>query len=177
MTLTVLRLGHRFCRDARISTHVALTARAFGADRILYDVKAVDVKESVGRITDSWGGDFTVDFTPRWRRFIQEFNGVKVHLTMYGLPLADVVPKVRGCGDILVIVGGAKVPSEVYQLADYNVAVGGQPHSEVAALAVFLDRLFGGEALCRDFGGRLRIEPQERGKKVLGEKEHLIRLR
>jgi tRNA (cytidine56-2'-O)-methyltransferase len=52
-------------------------------------------------------------------------------------------------------------------MVDYNVAVGGQPHSEVAALAVFLDRLSGGEALKRDFGGRLRVVPCERGKNVV----------
>ncbi|TLZ95287.1 MAG: tRNA (cytidine(56)-2'-O)-methyltransferase, partial [Methanobacteriota archaeon] len=29
--ITVLRLGHRPARDKRVTTHVALTARAFGA--------------------------------------------------------------------------------------------------------------------------------------------------
>jgi tRNA (cytidine56-2'-O)-methyltransferase len=166
MKVTVLRLGHRHSRDARISTHLALTARAFGADEIVYDVRAPDVKESVDAITSQWGGDFRVEFTPSWRRFIGGFGGVKVHLTMYGLPVDEVVPKLSSSGEVLVVVGGAKVPSDVYGLADYNVAVGGQPHSEVAALAVFLDRLYSGGGIRRDFGGRLRIVPQAAGKKV-----------
>ncbi|MFH1054771.1 MAG: tRNA (cytidine(56)-2'-O)-methyltransferase [Candidatus Altiarchaeota archaeon] len=166
MNVTVLRLGHRFARDARISTHLALTARAFGAERIVYDVADGKVKGSIERITSEWGGGFKVESTDSWRRSMNGFEGVKVHLTMYGLPLDDVVPNFRGAGNVLVIVGGAKVPPEVYHLADYNVSVGCQPHSEVAALAVFLDRLFEGRELGKDFKGRKRIIPQERGKKL-----------
>ncbi len=167
MKVTVLRLGHRLSRDARINTHLALTARAFGASGIVYDSSAPDVEDSVRRINASWGGGFTVESARGWRRFIQGFRGVKVHLTMYGVPVAEAVDAIRGCGEVLVIVGGAKVPAEVYQLADYNVAVGGQPHSEVAALAVFLDRLSGGTGLEQEFGGRLRVVPQAKGKKVV----------
>jgi tRNA (cytidine56-2'-O)-methyltransferase len=167
MTVTVLRLGHRFARDKRVSTHLALTARAFGAGRIVYDVKATDVKESVDEITSVWGGGFSVEFTDGWGEFIGDFNGVKVHLTMYGLPLDDVVPKLEVGEDMLVIVGGKKVPSEVYDLVDYNVAVGHQPHSEVAALAVFLDHLFNRQELQREFDGKKRIMPQARGKKLV----------
>ncbi|MGI0148094.1 MAG: tRNA (cytidine(56)-2'-O)-methyltransferase, partial [Thermoplasmata archaeon] len=36
--VTVLRLGHRPSRDKRVTTHVALVARAFGAAGILVDV-------------------------------------------------------------------------------------------------------------------------------------------
>jgi len=167
MKVTVLRLGHRLTRDARINTHLALTARALGASGIVYDSSCPDVEESVQRVNASWGGGFSVESTRGWRRFIQDFKGVKVHLTMYGLPVADVLPAIRGQGDVLAIVGGAKVPPEVYQLADYNVQVGGQPHSEVAALAVFLDRLFEGEGLEKEFGGRMRVVPQAKGKKVV----------
>jgi len=167
MSVTVLRLGHRFARDARISTHLALTARAFGADRIVYDVEDSSVKSSVDAICESWGGGFSVEFVKSWRKYISGFDGVRVHLTMYGLPTQDVVPKIDLSRDVLVVVGGAKVPSDVYQMVDFNVAVGSQPHSEVAALAVFLDRLFAGAELGKEFDGRLRIVPQERGKRVL----------
>ncbi|MEM3184417.1 MAG: tRNA (cytidine(56)-2'-O)-methyltransferase, partial [Candidatus Hadarchaeales archaeon] len=65
-------------------------------------------------------------------------------------------------------VGAAKVPAEVFELADYNVAIGNQPHSEVAALAVFLDRLFEGKELERDFPNwKLKIIPSERGKHLI----------
>jgi tRNA (cytidine56-2'-O)-methyltransferase len=35
MRVTVLRLGHRPERDKRITTHVGLVARAFGAEEML----------------------------------------------------------------------------------------------------------------------------------------------
>ncbi|NIS35916.1 MAG: tRNA (cytidine(56)-2'-O)-methyltransferase, partial [Actinobacteria bacterium] len=44
----------------------------------------------------------------------------------------------RAEAPLLVVVGAAKVSFDVYEAADWNVAVTNQPHSEVAALAVFL---------------------------------------
>jgi tRNA (cytidine56-2'-O)-methyltransferase len=74
---------------------------------------------------------------------------------------------VRKEESILVIIGAEKVPREAYDMADYNIAVGNQPHSEIAALAVFLDRLHGGRQLRKEFaGGRMRVVPMEKGKKV-----------
>jgi tRNA (cytidine56-2'-O)-methyltransferase len=70
-------------------------------------------------------------------------------------------------GEALVVVGAEKVPTEVFGICDVNVAVGNQPHSEVAALALFLDRYFGGVAHRREFAGaRLTIEPSAKGKQV-----------
>ncbi len=133
MAVIVLRLGHRFARDARISTHLALTSRAFGAEGIVYDANATDVKESVDDVVKSWGGDFKVEFTENPMRYMQAFTGVKVHLTMYGLRLNDVIRDIaKRDADILIVVGGKKVPAEAYDIADYNVSVGCQPHSEVA---------------------------------------------
>ena len=37
----------------------------------------------------------------------------------------------------MIVVGAEKVPREIYELADYNVAVGSQPHSEVSAWAYY----------------------------------------
>ncbi|MEM2794952.1 MAG: hypothetical protein QXY49_03760, partial [Thermofilaceae archaeon] len=81
----------------------------------------------------------------------------------------NVLEQIKAYGkDILVVVGAEKVPADVYKLADFNVAIGNQPHSEVAALAVFLDRLYGGKELLKKFkGGRLVIIPSLRGKKVI----------
>ena len=73
----------------------------------------------------------------------------------------------RGMDDVLVVVGAEKVPPEVYQAADFNVAVGNQPHSEVAALAIFLDRLTEGKGLRSDFPGKIKVLPCERGKRVI----------
>jgi tRNA (cytidine56-2'-O)-methyltransferase len=59
------------------------------------------------------------------------------------------------------------VPFDIYERADYNVGVTNQPHSEVAGLAVFLDRLFEGEELEREWVDPThRVVPKATGKKV-----------
>ena len=167
MGIGILRLGHRFSRDFRISTHLALTARAFGASFIMYDAKATDVKESVDSLTQMWGGDFEVIFIDDAKKQIRDFKGTTVHLTMYGIPVWQMLDAEKIEGDVLVIVGGKKVPSDIYGLVDHNVSVGSQPHSEVAALAVFLDRLTHGEGIKTGFVGYKTIIPQKAGKKVV----------
>ena len=166
----VLRLGHRKERDKRITTHVGLVARAFGADGIILSGERDEsVERSLRDVVERWGGPFDVTYRADWRRVIREWKerGVVVHLTMYGIPVDDVIQRIRG-KDVLVVVGAEKVPREVYDLADFNVAVGNQPHSEVAALAIFLDRYFQGRELRKEFRDwRIKVVPQERGKKVV----------
>ncbi len=68
---------------------------------------------------------------------------------------------------VLVVVGAEKVPYEVFEAADWNVAVSNQPHSEVAALALFLDYLQEGRELRAKFeGAELEVVPKRRGKAV-----------
>jgi tRNA (cytidine56-2'-O)-methyltransferase len=169
MEIFVLRLGHRPARDKRISTHVALTSRAFGAKGIFFSTKDVDLEESVRDVAGRFGEGFEIRTGVKWKPFLRDFQGTKVHLTMYGVHVDDAIPRIRSeaKGRMLVVVGAEKVPAEVYQLADFNVAVGNQPHSEVAALAVFLDRLTQGEGLRSEFEGRLKVLPCERGKRVV----------
>ncbi|EQD75493.1 protein containing DUF127, partial [mine drainage metagenome] len=50
--------------------------------------------------------------------------------------------------------------------ADYNVSVTNQPHSEVAALAIFLDRYNQGSELSATVEGRMEVVPRERGKEI-----------
>jgi len=166
--ITVLRLGHRPQRDKRITTHVALVARAFGADEIIITTKDLNIEKTVRDIVDRFGGDFKIKTGISWKKAISEFKGLKVHLTMYGLPVDDVISKIPKDENLMIIVGAEKVPREIYEIADFNVAVGNQPHSEVAALAIFLDRLFEGKELTRDFNNaKMKIIPQERGKNVI----------
>lgn len=170
MKIVVLRLGHRPKRDQRLTTHVALTARALGASGMLLASKDTNIIESIERVIKRWGGDFWIRSEPNWKGAIAEWkkNGGKVvHLTMYGINLPDAIKKLES-EKLMVIVGAEKVPAEVFDLADCNIAVGNQPHSEVAALAIFLDRLQKGRELGKEFkGGELEIVPAVRDKKVL----------
>ncbi len=161
--ITVLRLGHRPGRDRRVTTHVALTARAFGADAVLVSTKDPRLERTVRDVVRRFGGSFRVETGVPWRRVLRDWAGTTVQLTMYGMELDESLPRIS-TDDVLVVVGAEKVPGDVYRLVDANVAVGNQPHSEVAALAVFLDRLLGGAALHREFGGRLRIRPGSKGR-------------
>ena len=167
--ITVLRLGHRPQRDKRITTHVCLVARAFGADKVIISTKDLKIEETVRDVVSRFGGDFEIESGVSWKKVIREFEGKKIHLTMYGLPVDEVIGKIPRDENLLIIVGAEKVPREIYNLVDFNVAIGNQPHSEVAALAIFLDRLFKGKELKKDFHGMWRIVPQERGKKVKRE--------
>jgi tRNA (cytidine56-2'-O)-methyltransferase len=170
MEIEVLRLGHRLPRDERISTHVALVARAFGARSITYSGQHdAGLEESVKKICETWGGPFKIKYNPDWRNLIKNFRGIKVHLTVYGEPLQNIIDNLRETPrDVLIILGGPKVPSEVYQLADFNISITLQPHSEVSALSIFLHEFFRGKELMKTFeNAKVRVIPQPRGKKTL----------
>ncbi len=180
MKVYVLRIGHRPDRDKRITTHVGLVARAFGAHGFVLSPCDEKVLQKLEDVERRWGKFLeTIDCTesPRaYARRWKEDGGVVIHLTMYGLPVDEVIDKIKSLNkDILVIVGAEKVPREFYELADFNVAIGNQPHSEVAALAIFLDRLYEGRELYREpQGGQLKIIPSDKGKRVVrlgGEEE------
>lgn len=166
----VLRLGHRPGRDNRMTTHVGLTARALGANRVVIAGDASKSKTTIEEVTGRFGGPFAVELTDSPRAWLRGFEGTVVHLTMYGLPIQDVERDVRADHadeGLLVVVGAEKVPFDVYERADYNVGVTNQPHSEVAGLAVFLDRLFEGAELDREWTGAThRVVPKETGKLV-----------
>lgn len=172
MAITVLRLGHRIIRDQRITTHVALTARAFGADGIIISGEKDDgVIDSITKVCEEFGGRFNIQYVKDWRRVIKEWRGIIVHLTMYGINLDDVVEVVKDArvhSDLLIVVGGSKVPPEVYDWADYNIAIGNQPHSEVAAVAVFLYTIMDkNEINARFDNAKKEVVPSERGKNVI----------
>ncbi len=169
--LFVLRVGHRRERDKRISTHVALVARALGADGIIFSgEKDEKLLQSVNKIVERWGGSFSVIYEKNWKKWLSSFDGIKIHLTMYGLPFQkkmDEIKKKFKSKDICVIVGSEKVPAELYEIADYNLAIGNQPHSEVGALAIFLYELMD-RKLKEDFeNARIKVVPQSKGKKVV----------
>jgi len=168
--IAVFRLGHRVERDKRLTTHVALVARAFGAGKMFYSgERDTTIENTVEKVVRKWGGGFTVEYVGNWRPFLRNWEGTVVHLTMYGLPLKEVIEELRPSMDgMLVVVGGMKVEPDVFKASDYNVAVTNQPHSEAAALAVFLDWLQQGRELEISFpDAELAVIPSARGKKVV----------
>jgi tRNA (cytidine56-2'-O)-methyltransferase len=181
--IVVLRWGHRPQRDARLTTHVALTARALGASGfLLSDTVDKKIKETTEKVTRNWGGKFFFEMETPWKRTVREWKakgGIVIHLTAYGenIQTSDVLHRIRKSRkNVLVIVGSQKVPKEFFssQVSDFNVSIGNQPHSECAALAVFLDRFFEGKELAKGFKkAKIRILPQERGKKTFINKKML----
>ncbi|MFH1106497.1 MAG: tRNA (cytidine(56)-2'-O)-methyltransferase [Candidatus Micrarchaeota archaeon] len=180
MRITVLRLGHRKKRDVRLTTHCCLAARALLADEIVLSGEEDPTPlETVRKVTAKWGGRFKASYQKNWRRWLEKekkAGAVAVHLTFYGLPLLREIAGIRKKAarkKIVVIIGAEKVPSEVYKLADFNIGVTSQPHSEVAALALFLHELVKGSELSdarqgKAFGkAELRINPMAAGKQVI----------
>ena len=95
-----------------------------------------------------------------------------VHLTMYGSPWLESIPRIPIDKPALVVVGGTKVPAEVFHLADHNVSVGNQPHAEVAALAVFLHSWMGTvDNDSRFTAAKMKVVPSANGKIVINDDE------
>ncbi len=168
--VAVLRVGHRPERDQRVTTHVGLAARAFGAGGMYLAARDSGVVESIRDVVGRWGGDFFIEDQVSWKQCVRDWKasgGTVVHLTMYGEPLGLHEGILRSRERVLVVVGAEKVPGELYGLADYNIAVTSQPHSEISSLAVFLDHLFAGEEFSLSFpGAKIRIEPSCHGKRT-----------
>ncbi|MEM2785611.1 MAG: tRNA (cytidine(56)-2'-O)-methyltransferase [Candidatus Nitrosotenuis sp.] len=172
--IEVLRIGQRLVRDDRVTTHVALVARAFGASKIFMNEVNPEIKDTVEKVNRSWGSGFELEFIDDWKKILRskKKSAKIVHLTMYGENVNDVQEKLRNEDEILVVVGAEKVPREVYDYADYNVAVGNQPHSEVSALAIILDRIQNGKQFDIKYNNaRLEIIPSKKGKKVIAKSD------
>ncbi|MGI0008900.1 MAG: tRNA (cytidine(56)-2'-O)-methyltransferase [Nitrosopumilaceae archaeon] len=170
MKIEVLRIGQRLVRDDRVTTHVALVSRAFGASKILMQEVNPEIKKTVSDVNRTWGGNFEVEIIDNWKKVLKsKKNSFKiVHLTMYGENIDAVVNKLRQEEQVLIVIGAEKVPREVYDLADYNVAVGNQPHSEISALAILLDRVLQGrQFLKKHKNAQKEIVPTKQGKKVV----------
>ena len=174
----VLRLGYRRGRDPRITTHLALVSRALGATNFLLAGDEDEALfENIASVNERFGGEMACEHVSGAMGWLKRFThhdagdgepGVAIHLTMYGEPYREVIPRIRRDRPIVVVVGGAKVPSEVFEYAQYNVAVGNQPHSEVAALALFMEGWFGQGGSERHFpDAKLIIEPSAHGKSVV----------
>ena len=159
LSYEILRIGHRPERDKRITTHVALTARAFGASKIYVSNPDSRVVNSVEEVVAKFGGDFSIISTTNPKKIAQSSDFLIVHLTMFGLPIDEKVEEIIKCNrDILFVVGAEKVPPWAFELADFNISVGNQPHSEVAALAIAMNNL-NPQCYNTEFKGKLSVIP------------------
>jgi tRNA (cytidine56-2'-O)-methyltransferase len=173
-SVAVLRIGHRLVRDDRTTTHAVLVSRAMGSEVIYMTDVDDDIKKTLDKVNKRWGGEkeFRLEIIDNWKKILKtwkEDGGIVVHLTMYGAPINQKIKEIKELGQkILVIIGAEKVPKEVYFLADYNIAIGSQPHSEIAALAIFLDRIFEGNQFNKSFmNEKMKIIPSDKGKNVI----------
>ena len=170
MVIEVVRIGQRLVRDDRVTTHVALVSRAFGAERIYMTEVNPEIKDTLEKINKTWGGNFMVEFIDKWKTIVKKKkeDGFKiVHLSMYGEIINDAQESLRKEKNLLIVVGAEKVPREIYELADYNIGVGSQPHSEISALAVLLDRIQKGKQFEKEFSdAKRKIIPTKNGKNV-----------
>ena len=170
MVIEVVRIGQRVVRDDRVTTHVALVSRGFGAERIYMTEVNPEIKETIEKINNTWGGNFQIEFIEKWKTIVKKKKdeGFKIiHLSMYGESINDAEEKIEKEENLLIVVGAEKVPREIYELADYNVGVGSQPHSEISALAILLDRIQKGKQFEKEFpNAKRKIIPTKNGKNV-----------
>ena len=149
----VLRLNHRIERDKRLTTHIALIARAFGCKGFIYTGEEdIKLESSIKKVNLTWSpnNEFNISYWDDWLKnlkLVLSTNTILVHLTMYGTKIQLVQKEINKIffkekQNIIFIVGGAKVPEIIYKLSKYNVSITNQPHSEAGALAVALDRIF-----------------------------------
>lgn len=157
----VLRLNHRIERDKRLTTHIALIARAFGCKGFIYTGEEdIKLEQSIKKVNNTWSpnNDFTISYWDDWiknLKLILNTDTILVHLTMYGQKIQEIQNEIyssfnEGKKNLIFVVGGAKVPDVIYKLSKYNVSITNQPHSEAGALAVALDRIIPG-SIALDF--------------------------
>ena len=170
MNIEVLRIGQRILRDDRVTTHVALVARAFGASKIYMTEINPEIKDTINKINNTWGGKFEIEFISNWKNVIisKKDTSKIIHLTMYGENINEIQKNIQEEKDVLIVVGAEKVPREIYDKADYNVSIGNQPHSEISALSILLDRIQNGVQFEKKFENSKRvIIPSKNGKNVI----------
>ena len=163
-----------------MTSHLGLTARALGANgMVIFGDHDPSIVETLSGVSERFGGEFTSRFEKNPMGYLKKFRmggpdrlpGTVVHLTMYGESHSETLPRIRRDRPVAFVVGGAKVPGELFGIADYNISVGNQPHSEVAALALFLDGWYGTGSAERVLdGGELIINPSNTGKDVTDTK-------
>ena len=98
MNVNVLRLDHRIGRDTRITTHVCLTSRAFGASKIyLSGEEDHKLMENVRDTADRWGGNFEIEYAKNYMGVINKWklcwrSSSKAHRRVRRMPVQRTFP-------------------------------------------------------------------------------------
>lgn len=171
MVIEVLRLGHRKERDKRLTTHIMLSCRVLNISRVYYaGEKDEKLEKSIQKVEEKWGKCLYVEYIKNPLKLIRDAknrNYKIIHLTMYGIPYKQKIHEIKEHDKILIIVGSEKVPNEIYEIANYNIAIGNQPHSELTALTILTYEINDHELKECSNHAALKIIPQEKGKKVI----------
>src|SRR5207245_9979725 len=111
--IVVLRIGHRFFRDSRVTTHVCLTARALGADGAsIADKEDKTVEATIREVGKRFGGHFSIESGKPWRKGVREWRrkGGRVdHLTAYGLSSPGGLQQIRNRSGDMIGEGGSEM--------------------------------------------------------------------
>ena len=92
----VLRLNHRIERDKRLTTHIALIARAFGCKGFIYTGEEdFKLEQSITKVNETWSPnhDFIISYWDDWLKnlkFVLQTDTILVHLTMYGQKIEEI---------------------------------------------------------------------------------------
>lgn len=165
-TIAVLSIGEH---DRRIRTNICLTARAFGADKVIFIGKRDSrIINYMSKISANWGGSFKVEFASNAPKVIRPLTKYKkVYLTMYGIPLRQVGYTLKTYKNVLLIVSQKEHDEALEKLSDYNVSITTQPHAQVTSIAVFLHEFFSGRELAIQFpNARYKVKPQDHGIRI-----------
>ena len=154
--------------DYGLSVDLALAARAFGAQQIVFTMpRSTRLERYFRSIASKWGGAFEVLFTSDWAGFIRERRNYKsVYLTQFGLPYPKVAPIVKTYKNLIVVIStdGAK---SIVGRTDFNVSISTQPHVTISALAIFLHEFYSGRELAMHFeNARYKVVPSARSMKM-----------
>ena len=119
-------------------------------------------------VCKKFGGDFKIETTSNPKRFLKDWPGKIIHLTMFGISIDEEVDKIKELPEpLLFVVGAEKVPPWVFELSDYNIAIGNHPHSEVAGLSVALSKIYGSVYNQNFEGGEVKVIPSSERRNMV----------
>ena len=181
----MLRWGHRPQRDVRLTTHVALTARALCASGfILSDTLDAHIQETVNKITQNWGGNFYFEMGTSWKKVVREWKtkgGVVVHLTAYGenIQTSDILDRIKKTNKDLLV--NCWKPKSSWRVL-FKRSIRFQ-HINRKPTAFRMFRIgdiswigyFKGKELAKPFEkAKIEIVPKERGKEIKSNIEFFL---